>query len=159
MSGEPGETKSKKLSADARAIKRAEREKRRAEALKAISDRNQEQRDEVEDLIDEMDINPLEVVIVATDGGVVACQKANVHEMARFNRAVTASVMPSRKRKGGDGQSLEEINEALVRGSRIYPEESKFEEILEKYPVVWSELAAGLVDLAGGSFSADVRKN
>ena len=52
------------------AERRKDREARRAALEREIRERNDEQREDVEDLIDQLGLNPLEVAVVATDAGV-----------------------------------------------------------------------------------------
>jgi len=134
--------------------RRKAREGKRAALLKEIRDRNAEQTEDVEDLIDRLGINPLEVVIIPTDLGIVACQKASTAETSRFLKAVNSVGKPGRKQR-----DTGEDTKAYVRSARLYPEETEFEGILLAYPLVWESLGSGLADLAGAAFEADVRKN
>lgn len=134
--------------------RRKARELKRAEIEKEIRARNDEQREDVEDLVDGRGLNPLEVVVVATDVGVVACHKASPAEVSRFMRAINQTVRPGKKARDSS-----EDTKAFVRSARLYPESEAFEEILREYPIVWETLGSGLADLAGAAFEADVRKN
>lgn len=136
--------------------RRKARELKRAEIEKEIRARNDEQREDVEDLVDERGLNPLEIVVIATDAGVVACHKASPAEVSRFMRAVNQTARPGGRAKPRDSA---EDTKAFVRSARLYPELEAFEAILREYPVVWETLGSGLADLAGAAFEADVRKN
>lgn len=144
------------------ALKKKQREARRKErealrkARKAqILEMQEEQREEIEDLIDEQELGD-DVVIVETDKGLLACKKASSGEMDRFFAVINGD---GSKRRRGKGPTTQEATQALVRSARIYPDSADFEAILAEYPVCWNTLGEGLVDLAGATFEADVRKN
>jgi hypothetical protein len=136
-----------------------ERRKQRAELRRAraaqIAEMQSDQCDEIEDIIDEKELGD-NVVIVKTDLGVLACKKAEPDELDRFFAVINGD---GSKRRRGKGPSTMDATQALVRSARIYPDAQEFERILMEYKVCWNTLGEGIVDLAGATFEADVRKN
>lgn len=143
-----------KTKSEIRAEKQESRNAQRKEKAARFAELQSEQVEEVEELAEENGID--DFVILKSDSGVLACKKASLGEMERFEKVIRGTDIRRGKRKGATDK---EATQALVRSARIYPDEEAFEAIIKEQPFLFDAMGEKLVDLAGAGCEAEILKN